>query len=217
MKFEPFLTPDEKDRADRLRFCNLRRSFVVTRGSLRCLLGRYLDIHPADIRLHYGPKGKPSLASATGIGFNVTHSGDLAAFAFTRDCPIGIDLEQVHPVNEAQQIADRFFCPEEAADIMALPPSERQRAFFRCWTRKEAYIKATGDGLSTPLSQFRVALEPNEPARFIHVSHDRNAAKAWALHDLRVASNYVAALAYRDSPRSVSVFPAIDPAEFGVQ
>ncbi len=211
-KFEPFLTPDEKDRAERFHFCRLRRSFVITRGSLRCLLGRYLDINPGSIGLKYSANGKPGLASAGGINFNVTHSGDLAAFAFTRDCQIGIDLEQIRPVDEAQYIADCFFCPEEAAEIMSLPPHERQRAFFCCWTRKEAYIKATGDGLSTPLHQFRVTLQPKQPVRFIHLSEDRTAAKAWTLHDLCVAPNYAAALAYRDRPRSISVFPSIDPA-----
>jgi 4'-phosphopantetheinyl transferase len=96
---------------------------------------------------------------------------------------------------------------------MSLPPSERERAFFICWTRKEAYIKAIGDGLSIPLNEFRVSLQPNEPARFIHLAHNTDAAKAWMLHDLGLASEYAAAVAYRDRQRSLSVFPIVDPAE----
>lgn len=213
-KFEPVLVSDERDRAARFRFDHLRQSFVITRGALRCLLGRYLGLDPASIRFNYGSKGKPALAATAGIEFNMTHSGGLAAFAFTVGCQIGVDLEQIRPLTETQDIANRFFCSEEAAEIMSLPPSERERAFFCCWTRKEAYIKAIGDGLSAPLDEFRVTLQPNEPAQFIHLAHDTNAAKAWTLHDLCLASDYAAALAYRDRQRSLSVFPIVDPAEF---
>ncbi len=213
-KFELFLAPDEKKRAERFRLCHLHRSFIVTRGFLRCLLGRYLDRHPASLRFNYGSKGKPALAPSDGIEFNATHSGGLAVFAVTLNCQIGIDLEQIRPVTETQHIADSFFCSEEAAEIRSFPPNERQRAFFCCWTRKEAYIKATGDGLSAPLNDFRVALQPYESVRFIHLSHDTSAAEAWTLHDLCLAPNYAAAMAYRDRPRPISIFPAIDPEEF---
>ena len=212
-KFEPVLAPDEKRRAERFRFDYLRHSFIITRGVLRCMLGRYLNLHPASIQFNYGSKGKPALASAVGIEFNETHSSGLAVFAFTIGCQIGIDIEQIRPLTEMQQIANHFFCSEEAAEIMLLPPNKRVRAFFCCWTRKEAYIKATGDGLSVPLDEFRVSLRPNEPARFIHLAHDENAATAWSLHDLCLASNYAAALAYDDRPRPISVFRVIDPAE----
>jgi 4'-phosphopantetheinyl transferase len=212
--FEPVLAPDEKDRAARFRFDRLRHSFVIRRGALRYLLGRYLDRHPASIRFNYGSKGKPAVASAVGIEFNTTHSGGLSVFAFTVGCQIGVDLEQIRLLTETQHIADRFFCSEEAAEIMSLPPSERERAFFYCWTRKEAYVKAIGDGLSAPLDEFRVTLQPNQPARFIHLAHDMKAAKAWTLHDLRLASDYAAALAYRDRQRSLSVFPIVGPVEF---
>ncbi len=213
-KFESVLAIEEKDRAARFIFEPRRRSFIIARGVLRCLLGRYLDLPPTDIRFNYGSKGKPAVTSTSGLEFNATHSGDLAVFAFTAGCPIGVDLEQIRPSNETQHIADRFFCSEEAAELMSLPPSERDRAFFCCWTRKEAYIKAIGEGLSAPLDEFRVTLLPNESARFIHISHD--IAEAWTLHDLSLASGYAAALAYRDRRRSVSVFPILDPAESAI-
>jgi 4'-phosphopantetheinyl transferase len=211
-KFEPALAVDEKDRAARLHFDHLRQSFVITRGVLRGLLGCYLRLHPARIRFKYGSKGKPTLASGGNIEFNATHSGGRAMFAFTMGCQIGVDLELMRPLAETQQIADRFFCPEEAAEIRSLPPSEREHAFFRCWTRKEAYIKAIGDGLSAPLDDFRVTLHPNEPARFVYIATD--AARTWTLHDLSAAPDYAAALAYRDRERSLSAFPIVDPAEF---
>lgn len=166
------------------------------------------------MRFNYGSKGKPELASPLGIEFSVTHSGGLAAFAFISGREIGIDVELMRPLVEMQSIADRVFCPEEAAEIMSLPPSERQRAFFYCWTRKEAYIKAIGDGLSKPLDDFRVTVKSSEQARFIHLAHDTNAAQTWTLHDLNLAPNYAAALTYHDQRRSLSVRPIVDPAHF---
>jgi 4'-phosphopantetheinyl transferase len=212
--FERVLVKHETDRAARFSFSHLRESFVIARGALRYLLGRYLDLHPASIRFIYGSNGKPALASAANIQFNITHSGSLAAVALTADCQIGVDLEQIRPLSDLQHIADRYFCSEEAAEIMSLPPSERERAFFCCWTRKEAYIKAIGDGLSAPLDGFRVTVQPNTPARFVHLGHDTTAAETWTLHDLCLASDYAAALAYRDRQRSLSIFPIVDLAEF---
>jgi 4'-phosphopantetheinyl transferase len=112
-----------------------------------------------------------------------------------------------------QQIAG-FFCLEEATEIMSLPPSERERAFFRCWTRKEAYIKAIGDGLSAPLDGFRVTVLPNAPAHFVHLGRGTTDTGAWTLHDLCLAPDYAAALAYRDRQRPLSIFPIVDLAEF---
>jgi 4'-phosphopantetheinyl transferase len=212
--FEPVLTVDERLRAASFRFDHLRHSFLVTRGILRCLLGRYLDLPPASVRLNYGPKGKPVIASAAEIQFNTTHSGDLAIFAFTRACPIGVDVEQIRPMAGMEDIANRFFCGEEAAEIAALPPGERTQGFFRCWTRKEAYIKAVGDGLSLALNAFRVTVSARQPARLLNVAHDVEAAREWTLQDLFLPSDYIAALAYRDAPRQTSIFPFVAPEEF---
>jgi 4'-phosphopantetheinyl transferase len=212
-RFERVLAPDEKARSERFCFPHLRKSFITTRGALRYLLGRYLSVSPANIEFHYGSKGKPALAPAIEINFNVTHSADFAAFAFTLGCQIGIDLEHIHAVPELQGIASRYFCREEAAEIAALPPEERESAFFRCWTRKEAYIKAIGDGLSAPLNEFRVTLRAGEPSRFVHLAHDTAAAEAWTLHDLRLAPGYTAALAYCDRERPLSRFHIADAAE----
>lgn len=213
-KLESALSDDERAHAALLRFHHLRRSFVIRRGVLRCLLGRYLGVNPESIRFNYGSKGKPALASAPNIEFNTSHSGNLAVFALTVGCPVGVDVEQIRPLLEIQAIADRFFCKEEAAEIMSLSPNDHQRSFFCCWTRKEAYVKASGDGLSAPLDEFRVTVQPTEPARLVHIAQDRTAADTWTLHDLSPTGGYVAALAYPDRPRPLSIFPIASPDEF---
>jgi 4'-phosphopantetheinyl transferase len=207
-RLERILAKDEIDRASRFRFRHLRDSFILVRGFLRCLLGQYLDLDPAMIGFTYGDKGKPALCSGSALQFNLTHSTGLAAIALTSRCPIGVDLEHMRQMHDMQQLADRYFCWEEAAEIMSLPPSDRERAFFCCWTRKEAYIKAIGDGLSCPLDSFRVSVQHDGDARLIHVGGDTGTAKAWALHDLVLAADYAAAIAYRDRQRSVSILPA---------
>ncbi|MBZ5607013.1 MAG: 4'-phosphopantetheinyl transferase superfamily protein [Acidobacteriia bacterium] len=161
----------------------------------------------------YGPKGKPALVTPAGVSFNTSHSGGLAVFAFTPGCELGVDLERIRPLPDLQDVAQRFFCSEETSDLLALPAGQQERAFFLCWTRKEAYIKATGDGLSVPLDAFRVELRPGEAARFIHVAHDVKAAKAWTLHDLDFGPDYAAALAYQDAERPLTVFRPADPAD----
>jgi 4'-phosphopantetheinyl transferase len=211
--FEDVLAADEKERAARFHLRHLRDSFVSTRGALRYILGRYLDVAPASIRFTYGPKGKPALASATSIQFNLTHSGSLAAVALTANCQIGVDLEQVRPLSDMQQIADHFFCPEEAAEIMSLPQEDRERAFFLCWTRKEAYTKAIGEGLLLPLNTFRVTLRPGSPAQFVSLEHEAAFVEAWTLHDLPISSSHAAAVAYHDRPRNLDMLPTVNIAE----
>ncbi|MGA2592841.1 MAG: 4'-phosphopantetheinyl transferase superfamily protein [Bryobacteraceae bacterium] len=213
VSFEPYLSPDEKGRAAQFRFERHRNSFVVARGILRILLGRYLNIPPAGFLFRYGPKGKPAIAGSEGIDFNLSHSGSLAVFAFTAGCELGIDVERIRPLPDMQSIADRFFCSEEAAELMSLPANQREHGFYLCWTRKEAYIKASSDGLSAPLDGFRVTLRPGQTARFIHLSNDTGASQAWSLHDLRLASDYAAALAYRDAERPIVILPVVDPTE----
>jgi 4'-phosphopantetheinyl transferase len=210
---ERVLAPDEKDRAARFKFNHLRHSFILARGALRILLGCYLKASPASIQFKYGSKGKPTLAAPPLLDFNASHSGGLAVFAFTASCEIGVDVEHIRPLPDMQNIADRFFCSEEAAELMSLTANQREHAFFLCWTRKEAYIKAIGDGLSAPLDDFRVTVQPGQPAQFIHIAHDANDAKDWTLSDLELAPNYAAALAYRDAQRPIVVSPVINPAE----
>ena len=208
---QSLLATDESDRAARFKFAHLRSSFILAHGALRILLGRYLNSLPQDLQFIYGSKGKPALGALSRLQFNASHSGGLALFAFTTECEIGVDVEALRPMKDIGGIAKRFFCVEETAELMSLPAGQRDEAFFLCWTRKEAYIKATGEGLSVPLDDFRVTLRPGETAKMLDLAHDPNAAEAWTLHGLSVAAGYAGALAYRDARRPIKIFPLADP------
>src|SRR5438270_8929096 len=144
------LADDERNRADKLYFEKDRRRFTVARGVLRIILGRYLNTKPEQLGFHYTKFGKPMLANAgvDALRFNVSHSEELAVYAVACGREVGIDIEYLRPDIEAEQIAQQFFSSTEAAMLRSLPGEVRTRAFFNCWTRKEAYIKARGDGLS---------------------------------------------------------------------
>lgn len=197
------LSPDEVARADRFRFTRDRQRFIGARGLLRELLGRYLDVDPAALCFAYGPRGKPSLAGDGGperVRFNVSHSGGLALLAFARERELGVDVELERPVPEAESIAERYFSPREGAELGRLPPAERPQAFFRCWTRKEAFIKATGDGLSRPLDAFDVTLAPREAARLLRVEGKPEEAARWWMEGLEPAEGFAGALAVEGRP-----------------
>lgn len=198
------LAPDERERAARFHFERDRRRFAATRASLRRLLGGYLGQPAAAVRFAYGPRGKPSLAGEpASLRFNVTHSGGLALLAFTTGFELGVDVEPLRPVEDAEAIAERYFSPAEAAVLRGLAEPERSRAFLRGWTLKEAFIKATGDGLSRPLDEFEVPLLPDEPARLLRLAGDPAAAARWWLQDLAPAEGFAAALAVEERPARV--------------
>lgn len=180
------LAPDERARADRFRFDRDRRRFTVARGVLRSLLGRYLGTDPRSVAFRYESHGKPVLGdafAAHGIRFNVSHSGEMALYAFARGRELGVDVEEVRRMEDGLDIAERFFSEAEVAAFRALPEEIRDDAFFNCWTRKEAYIKAVGEGLSFPLHVFDVSLAPGEPARLL-ASRDPQQAERWSLRGL---------------------------------
>jgi len=203
-----WLSPDEVERADRFRFDQHRRAFVLGRAALRALVGGYLRFPPEEASFSYGPKGKPALSRPPApLFFNVSNSGDLAAYAFTFDCEIGVDVEHRRRLLEIESIAQRFFAPDEVAELMDLPESERPEGFFNCWTRKEAYIKAVGDGLSVALDSFRVTLQPGVPARMVDLYGSTGAAEYWTLHAFTPDPDYTGAIAYRDQPRAITAHP----------
>ncbi len=154
------LSPDERARAARFHFDRHRNHYIVARGRLREILSNYIDAAPEQIVFNYGDKGKPGLADdSTGLKFNLSHSGEVAAYAFTGGREIGVDVEEIRPQVAREQIAERFFSPNEVRSIRVLPEDRQARRFFECWTRKEAYIKALGEGLSIPLNSFDVSGE----------------------------------------------------------
>jgi 4'-phosphopantetheinyl transferase len=208
------LPADESARALRFHFDEHRRAFVFSHAVLRAFLASLTATRPEHVTLSYGPKGKPALQDAARpVSFNMSHSSGLAVYAFTIGCELGVDVEQIRPVPEMEDIAARFFCPEELEDLMALSQPERPHGFFNCWTRKEAYIKAVGDGLSLPLESFRVALRPSAPAQLLRLGASVEAARGWMLHDFTPVQDYTGALAYRGQARPLRCHTVIAAGE----
>jgi 4'-phosphopantetheinyl transferase len=189
------LSPDERARAERFYFELHRNRFIVSRGGLRTILGRYLNIKPDRVEFEYSQRGKPRLAGIKQLQFNVSHSQDLALYGFSCDRAIGVDLEYLREIDDAQKIAQRFFSAQESVIIDSLPEGERIAAFFRGWTAKEAYLKATGDGLAGSLEGVEVSLVPNEPLRLIALDGDSQAASRWHLYSFIPAIDYIATVA----------------------
>ncbi len=203
------LSDDERARADRYRFPEHRRRFIVRRGVLRTILARYLGTSPGTLRFQYTSHGKPSLAGGTGpaaIEFNLAHSAELALVAVTRGKPVGVDLERTDARDDRDRIAEEFFCAAEAEALRSLPPEVRTAAFFNCWTRKEAVLKALGTGLSLPLKDVEVSIAPGRPARLLSISGDARAASGWRLYDLSPGSGWAAALAVEDGVKDIACF-----------
>jgi 4'-phosphopantetheinyl transferase len=208
------LSPDEKARAERFVFGHHRRAYVLSRCILRALLGRYISLPATDIQFSYGSKGKPHLLELNSrVRFNCSHSAGMVLYAITRHRDLGIDIEKIRPLQDMEEIAQRFFCPEEVRELWSFMPPEREAAFFRCWSRKEAYVKAVGDGLSIPLDTFCVTLAPGDSAGFVYFGNDRELAREWTLHDITTMDGYAAAIAYHDAPRPLRSAPVMTAAE----
>ncbi len=191
-RFEATLSSDEKSRAERFHFSRDRSGYIAGRGILRELLARYVNRSPAELEFDYGSKGKPFLPQENAmrsVEFNVSHSQGLALLAFAAGRNLGVDVEFVRPDVAATEIAERYLSSEEAAELRALPPARRAEGFFLCWTRKEAYIKARGEGLQIPLDSFHVSLTPGGPELLKSPDSSR-----WNLRSLSPIPRYVGAL-----------------------
>jgi 4'-phosphopantetheinyl transferase len=193
---DALLTPAELEQANRFLFPHLRRRHVAGRASLRVLLGEYLAMPPAQVGLETTQFGKPRLVgeSADGLRFNIAHSDDLALMAFTRGREIGVDVERERPDVDIIDLARRFFAAEEIAALDALPVAEQRSAFYRCWTRKEAYLKALGLGMQVPLNGFAVSIAADQ-ANLLHAVHDPIQHGRWELRGLSPAAEFAAAVA----------------------
>jgi 4'-phosphopantetheinyl transferase len=194
------LSPAEAARAARFRFPVDYLRYAATRGLLRRILAGYLASAPLILNFSYSVREKPSLAaphSESGITFNISHSGGVSLLAFTRKREIGVDVEQLRSNFDLDAIARRFFSAHEQEQLFALPAEERPEAFFRCWTRKEAYIKATGDGLSLPLSQFDVLIAPKDRDALAATRPDATEAARWSMREVPAGAGYVGALCVR--------------------
>lgn len=191
------LASDERERADRFHFSIHRQRFVAGRAALRCLLGRILCRAPEELIFDYSRYGKPSLAGASGpddLRFNTSNSEDLALIAVSREREVGVDLEFMRDGRRLDGIAERFFASGEVETLLALEPGRRRVAFYACWTRKEAYIKAVGAGLSMPLDAFEVSLAPDEAVALLMTHHDPAEVVRWSMVALQPGSGFAGAL-----------------------
>lgn len=191
------LTPEEQQRAQRFHFEHHRQRWIAARGVLRHLLSIYTHSDPLSITLKFNDYGKPALAAprtAQPLHFNISHSHDYALYAFAYQRELGVDIEQMRPNVEFDALAKHSFSPLERATFHALLPEQQMLGFYQCWTRKEAYIKARGMGLSLPLELFDVTLRPGEPARLLASREDPQEVQRWQLYALPPVPGYAGAL-----------------------
>jgi 4'-phosphopantetheinyl transferase len=192
------LAPDEIGRAERFHFEHDRASFIIARATLRAILSAYLQLHPSRLRFGYNAYGKPSLdndEARSGLRFNLAHSRDVALYAFARKREIGIDVEYMRAGSATDEMIDEVFPSAEIAMLRKLSPQQRAEAFFNCWTLKEAYIKARGEGLSFPLKRFDVSFASGEQRAALTVHGAAAESERWALQTLRPGDAYAAAIA----------------------
>ena len=192
-QFEATLSSDEMSRAERFHFSRDRNAYIICRGIVRELLARYLNRSASELEFGYGPWGKPFLQQddpSQPIQFNMSHSQGWALLAFGIGRNLGVDVEFIRADVAVTELAERYFSMQEIAELKALPPTMRAEGFFLCWTRKEAYIKARGEGLQIPLDSFHVSLIPGMPERLQSLDSSR-----WKLRSLNPDSGYVGALA----------------------
>jgi 4'-phosphopantetheinyl transferase len=186
-RLENVLLDEERARAERFHFPRDRERFIAGRGILRTLLGRYTSQSPQAVEIDYLAYGKPVLRGEASLAFNVSHSGPHALYAFARgaDVQLGIDLEEIRPrPKDDWQVAEHYFAVREVEELRRLPEDGRSAGFFTCWTRKEAFIKARGDGLQLPLRDFEVTLAPGKPPALLRTAWSPTEPKRWRLGDL---------------------------------
>ncbi|MGZ6346704.1 MAG: 4'-phosphopantetheinyl transferase family protein [Anaerolineales bacterium] len=187
------LSREEINRAERYRFKKDRMRFVARRGILRQLLGHYCKTDPAGINYQVNPYGKPSLASNP-LSFNLSKSGDWIAYVFTLEKDLGVDIEQVRPHTDLALLAKSAFSQEEQEELKALPPSLQVEAFYHTWTQKEAFIKAKGLGLTQPLKDFSVSVDPGKPGRLVSIKDSVNEVSSWKMTCFKPGTDCWAAL-----------------------
>lgn len=201
------LSTDERDRAERFHFDHDRRRYAVAHAAMRRLLAAYAGCAPQELRFATSARAKPVLSGpGAGLHFNLSHSGELALLGVSPDAALGVDIERVRRLDDGAALAGANFSAREYAAWRAVPPGQRDLAFFLCWTRKEAYVKAVGEGLYLPLDRFDVTLAPGEPARILSLDGDAGAAAAWSLHDLDPGAGYAAASAIPMHPQHVEAW-----------
>ena len=197
-ELEALLSDDEHSRGMKFRFQADRRRHFVSHGALRQVLSRYLGMAPQRLKFAHGRYGKPCLQgeqAQSDLSFNLSHSGGKALIGVTRGREIGVDIEFIQKEVDWEHLAQRFFAPQEVDMLRGVPQESRNRAFFACWTRKEAYLKAKGLGLNLPLKDFSVSLAPGESAQLLRHETEPGEVERWSLAEVRVGPDYIAAIA----------------------
>lgn len=201
------LSCDEQSRAERFYFVKDKNQFIVGRGVLRVLLGNYLDTDPQKVKFYYNEFGKPFLEnqfSKNNLKFNLSHSKDMLVMAFAKNVDVGIDIEYVRSDIDVLRLARHFFSQREVSELLSISSYLMNDAFFNCWTRKEAFIKAKGQGLSIPLDKFDVSLSPGEPAKLIRLHDNPNEIAEWYLQELsNIGEGYISSIAIKGKPNRI--------------
>jgi 4'-phosphopantetheinyl transferase len=196
--YRSILSKDEVGRAMRFVFEKDRSHYIAGRGLLRVILGSYLDLEPAQLEFAYGPHGKPALnlrLTDKVFEFNLSHSKDRAFYAFNWNRRVGVDIEYLIPMADMDDFAEQFFTPRESAWINALSGKQKEDAFFKTWTCKEAFLKANGSGLAVPINQVEISLEIEETVELISIGDDKEQIANWRLEMFNPFPGYQAALA----------------------
>lgn len=207
-RFE-MLDPTEREAAMRFRFDRHRPAYILAHAMLRDVLGRYLDRSARDIQIGRDSFGKPYLIEAGSpalLHFNLSHSGEVVLAAVARDRSVGIDVEEIRPIDDLDSLVSAFFSPQEQAAILSEQSPAREQAFFRCWTRKESYIKALGQGMSIPLNSFDTEIASGESGRLLPGAAERPEVKAWWLTDLALPDGYAGALTVEEGVERLRSF-----------
>jgi 4'-phosphopantetheinyl transferase len=197
-RLSTFLSHEELEKANRFYFPKDRNGFIVSHAFLRDVISRYIQVDPWNLEFRVNPHGKPALAAAFqefDIQFNLSHSNEYALVAVMRGQAVGVDVELIRPEFGGADIARRFFSPSEVHALLSISPENQGDAFFRCWTRKEAFIKAIGRGLALPLDEFDVSVLPEEPAGLLSTRFDPQEAARWSMFQVDPAPGYSGSVA----------------------
>ncbi len=200
--YESFLSEEEIHKASRFRLMKLTNNYITCRGILRKILSYYLNIKPSSVKFSYTANGKPFVYDSS-LKFNLSHTKTIVVYAFTLNDEIGIDTEKLRVIPDSIRIAERFFSSYERVDLKTVPRDQIDYAFLNCWTRKESFIKARGEGLSYPLKNFSVSVIPGSPPEILWIKDKDYEPAEWALHDINISNDHLSSLAIKNKNKKI--------------